>query len=148
EIVCRGPSVMLRYWNRPEATAEALRGGWFHTGDMGYRDSRGYLHITDRRNDMIITGGENVYPREVEAALIEHPDVADVAVVGLPDPKWGQVVTAVLAGQAPSDAELDAWARQRLAGYKVPRRWVRLAELPRNVTGKVLKHRLRAQLAK
>src|SRR5690606_24111787 len=113
EIVCRGPSVMLRYWNRPEATAEALRGGWFHTGDMGYRDSRGYLHITDRRNDMIITGGENVYPREVEAALIEHPDVADVAVVGLPDPKWGQVVTAVLAGQAPSDAELDAWARQR-----------------------------------
>ncbi|KUP96656.1 class I adenylate-forming enzyme family protein [Thermobifida cellulosilytica] len=148
EIVCRGPSVMLQYWNRPEATAEALRGGWFHTGDMGYRDSRGYLHITDRRNDMIITGGENVYPREVEAVLIEHPDIADVAVVGLPDPKWGQTVTAVLVGQAPADEELSAWARQRLAGYKVPRRWVRVPELPRNVTGKVLKHQLRAQLAK
>ncbi|MEY9211775.1 AMP-binding protein [Thermobifida halotolerans] len=147
EVICRGPSVMLRYWNRPEATAEALRGGWFHTGDMGYRDSRGYLHITDRRNDMIITGGENVYPREVEAVLAEHPDIAEVAVVGAPDPKWGQVVTAVLVGQAPPDAELTAWTRERLAGYKVPRRWERVERLPRNVTGKVLKHQLRARLA-
>jgi acyl-CoA synthetase (AMP-forming)/AMP-acid ligase II len=147
EIVCRGPSVMLRYWNRPEATAEALRGGWMHTGDMGYRDSRGYLHITDRRNDMIITGGENVYPREVEAVLIEHPGIAEVAVVGVPDPKWGQTVTAAVVGAVPADDELAAWAKERLAGYKVPRRWIRVDELPHNVTGKVLKHKLRTMLS-
>ncbi|MGI5159137.1 class I adenylate-forming enzyme family protein [Microbispora sp. CA-102843] len=148
EIVCRGPSVMLGYWNRPEATAETLRGGWMHTGDMGYRDGRGYLHITDRRHDMIITGGENVYPREVEAVLAEHPDIVEAAVVGTPDPKWGQLVTAVLVGEkVPADAELSAWAKERLAAYKVPRRWVRTEELPRNVTGKVLKHRLRAMLS-
>jgi acyl-CoA synthetase (AMP-forming)/AMP-acid ligase II len=147
EIVCRGPSVMREYWNRPEATADALRAGWMHTGDMGYRDPRGYLHITDRRNDMVITGGENVYPREVEAVLAEHPGVGDVAVLGLPDPRWGQVVTAVLAGASVSDEELAAWARERLASYKVPRRWIHIDELPRNVTGKVLKHRLRDTLA-
>src|SRR5690606_25101297 len=111
------------------------------TGDMGYRDGRGYLHVTDRRNDMIVTGGENVYPREVEAVLAEHPDIAEAAVVGTPDPTWGQLVTAVLVGDAiPSDAELDAWIRDRLAAYKVPRRWIRTEELPRNATGKVLKH--------
>ncbi|GAA0997349.1 long-chain fatty acid--CoA ligase [Acrocarpospora macrocephala] len=147
EIVCRGPSVMRRYWNRPEATAAALRGGWMHTGDLGYRDEGGYLHITDRRNDMIITGGENVYPREVEAVLSEHPGIAEVAVVGAPDPVWGQVVTAVVVGDAHFDGELTAWARERLAGYKVPRRWIRAESLPRNVTGKVLKHRLRAMLS-
>lgn len=148
EIVCRGPSVMLGYWNRPEATAETLRDGWMYTGDMGYRDGRGYLHVTDRRNDMIVTGGENVYPREVEAVLAEHPDIAEAAVVGTPDPTWGQLVTAVLVGDAiPSDAELDAWIRDRLAAYKVPRRWIRTEELPRNATGKVLKHRLRTMLS-
>ncbi|MEV0185358.1 AMP-binding protein [Streptomyces sp. NPDC050625] len=146
EIVCRGPSVMRRYWNRPEASAEALRGGWMHTGDMGYHDGRGYLHITDRRNDMIITGGENVYPREVEAVLVTHPNIAEVAVVGAPDATWGEVVTAVVVGDPPADEELTAWARQRLAGYKVPRRWMRVDALPHNVTGKVLKHRLRGML--
>jgi len=148
EIVCRGPSVMREYWNRPEATAEAMRDGWMHTGDMGYRDRRGYLHITDRRNDMVITGGENVYPREVEAVLAEHPDVGEVAVLGLPDARWGQIVTAVLVGTAVGDEELAGWARERLASYKVPRRWIRVDELPRNVTGKVLKHRLRETLAR
>lgn len=147
EVVCRGPSVMCRYWNRPEATEETLRGGWMHTGDLGYRDSRGYLHITDRRSDMIITGGENVYPREVEAVLVEHPDIVEVAVVGVPDPRWGQLVTAVVVGSVPPDEELVAWARERLAGYKVPRRWVRADGLPRNVTGKVLKHRIRSAVA-
>jgi acyl-CoA synthetase (AMP-forming)/AMP-acid ligase II len=147
EIVCRGPSVMLGYHNRAEVSAEALRGGWMHTGDLGYRDRRGYLHVTDRRNDMIITGGENVYPREVEAVLAQHPGIREVAVVGATDPKWGQVVTAVLVGEAPSDEELTAWARQSLAAYKVPRRWVRVPELPHNATGKVLKHRLRELLA-
>jgi acyl-CoA synthetase (AMP-forming)/AMP-acid ligase II len=148
EIVCRGPSVMRGYWNRPDATADALRGGWMHTGDMGHRDPRGYLHITDRRNDMVITGGENVYPREVEAVLAEHPDVGEVAVLGLPDPRWGQVVTAVLVDTSVGDEELADWTRARLASYKVPRRWIRLEELPRNVTGKVLKHRLRDTLAR
>lgn len=146
EVVCRAPSLMRGYWNRPEATEEALHGGWMHTGDIGYRDARGYLHITDRRNDMVITGGENVYPREVEAALLEHPDIGDLAVLGMPDPTWGQVVTAVLVEPAPPDDVLDQWARDRLAGYKVPRRWVRVTGLPRNASGKVLKHDLRAML--
>jgi acyl-CoA synthetase (AMP-forming)/AMP-acid ligase II len=115
---------------------------------MGHRDPRGYLHITDRRNDMVITGGENVYPREVEAVLAEHPDVGEVAVLGLPDPRWGQVVTAVLVDTSVGDEELADWTRARLASYKVPRRWIRLEELPRNVTGKVLKHRLRDTLAR
>jgi acyl-CoA synthetase (AMP-forming)/AMP-acid ligase II len=118
-----------------------------HTGDVGYRDERGYLHITDRRNDTIISGGENVYPREVEAALLDHPSVDDVAVVGTSDPVWGEVVTAFVVEPAPSDDELQAWARERLAGYKIPRRWVRVPELPRNATGKVLKHELRERIA-
>jgi acyl-CoA synthetase (AMP-forming)/AMP-acid ligase II len=148
EIVCRAASLMVGYWNRPEATEEALRGGWFHTGDIGLRDERGYLHVTDRRNDMIISGGENVYPREVETVLVEHPGIIEVAVVGAPDPLWGSVVTAVVVGaDLPDDDALVAWARERLATYKVPRRWVRVDDLPRNVTGKVLKHELRAQLA-
>jgi acyl-CoA synthetase (AMP-forming)/AMP-acid ligase II len=148
EITCRAASLMVGYWNRPEDTDEALRGGWFHTGDIGVRDQLGYLHVTDRRNDMIVSGGENVYPREVETVLVEHPAIHDVAVVGVPDPLWGQVVTAVVVGpDLPADDELVAWSRERLASYKVPRRWVRADDLPRNVTGKVLKHELRAQLA-
>lgn len=148
EIVCRAASLMIGYWNRPEATEEALRGGWFHTGDIGLRDEQGYLHVTDRRNDMIVSGGENVYPREVETVLVEHPAISEIAVVGVPDPLWGQVVTAVVVGSdLPADEALVAWSRERLASYKVPRRWVRVDELPRNVTGKVLKHELRAQLA-
>jgi acyl-CoA synthetase (AMP-forming)/AMP-acid ligase II len=147
EIACRGPSMMGGYWNQLETTAEALRGGWMHTGDMGYRDHRGYLHVTDRRNDMIISGGENVYPREVEAALMEHPEVREIAVVGVPDPRWGQIVAAVVVEPSPSDEELTAWARERLAGFKVPRQWVRVVALPRNATGQVLKHELRTMLA-
>ena len=143
EIVCRGPAVMAGYWQLPDASTETLRNGWMHTGDVGYRDARGFLHVVDRRNDMIITGGENVYPREVEAVLAEHPAAPDVAVIGVPDPKWGQVVTGVVAGDVPDDADLEAWLRARLAGYKVPRRWVRVDALPRNATGKVLKTELR-----
>jgi acyl-CoA synthetase (AMP-forming)/AMP-acid ligase II len=146
EIVCRAPSVMSGYWNRPDATAETLRGGWMHTGDVGYRDANGYLHITDRRNDMIITGGENVYPREVEEALLAHPGVADVAVLGTKDAVWGEVVTAVLVDPAPDEQQLDEWARARLAGYKIPRKWVRVDQLPRNATGKIRKDVLRASL--
>ena len=143
DIVGRGHAVMSGYWNLPEATAETLRNGWMHTGDLGRFDDRGYLHVVDRRNDMIVSGGENVYPREVESVLIEHPEVADCAVIGLPDPKWGEVVTGVVAGEAPADEVLDAYLRGHLAAYKVPKRWIRVDELPRNVTGKVLKVDLR-----
>lgn len=146
EIVCRGPAVMSGYWKRPDATAETLRNGWMHTGDVGYRDGQRLLHIVDRRNDMVVSGGENVYPREVERELLGHPDVADATVIGLPDAKWGEAVTAVVVGEHPSDEDLAAYLRERLAGYKVPRRWIRLDELPRNAGGKVLKGELRRTL--
>ncbi len=146
EIVCRGPAVTTGYWGRDEATAEAWQGGWFHTGDLGVIDERGYLHVVDRRSDLIVTGGENVYPREVESALLEHPGVSEAAVVGLPEPRWGQLVTAVVVSAVPED-ELLRWLTPRLARYKIPRRWVRVAQLPRNATGKVLKGELRAALA-
>ena len=148
EIVCRSPSLMVGYWNLPEATEEAFRSGWFHSGDVAYRDSHGYVHIADRRNDMIVTGGENVYPREVELVLAEHTQIEDVAVIGTPDPRWGEIVTAVVVGDAlPVEEELRGWAQERLAAYKVPRRWLRVGELPRNATGKVLKHQLRETLS-
>ncbi|MFQ5516886.1 MAG: class I adenylate-forming enzyme family protein, partial [Acidimicrobiia bacterium] len=146
EIVCRGPAVMSGYWKRHDATAETLRNGWMHTGDVGYRDGQRLLHIVDRRNDMVVSGGENVYPREVERELLGHPDVADATVIGLPDAKWGEAVTAVVVGEHPSDEDLAAYLRERLAGYKVPRRWIRLDELPRNAGGKVLKGELRRTL--
>ncbi|MBE0598227.1 MAG: AMP-binding protein, partial [Desulfuromonadales bacterium] len=147
EIVCRGPGVMTGYWNLPEVSAETLRHGWMHTGDLGYRDESGFLRVVDRRNDMIITGGENVYPREIEAILAEHPAMPESAVIGLPDPRWGEVVCCILSGRAPAEAELESWLRERIAGYKMPRRWFRMAELPRNATGKVLKAELRRELA-
>jgi acyl-CoA synthetase (AMP-forming)/AMP-acid ligase II len=148
EVVCRAPSLMVGYWNRPEATEEAFRSGWFHSGDIGFRDANGLIHIADRRNDMIVTGGENVYPREVELVLAEHEQIDDVAVIGTPDDTWGQIVTAVVVGERlPSDEELQAWAQEHLAKYKIPRRWIRTEDLPRNATGKVLKHELRTTLS-
>jgi len=146
ELVVAGDQVMSGYWNMPEATAEALRGGWLHTGDAGYLDAEGYLFIVDRMKDMIISGGENVYPAEVEAVLHEHPDVADVAVIGVPDERWGETVMAVVvraAGSDLSDQQMDVFCRARLGGYKVPRRYVFVEALPRNPTGKVLKRELR-----
>jgi len=147
EIILRGAGLMTGYWGQPEKTAESLVNGWFHTGDIGYRDERNFLHVIDRRNDMIISGGENVYPREIEAALGDHPAMPDAAVIGLPDPVWGEIVSCVLREDAPSEKELEAWLRERLAGYKIPRRWFRIAELPRNATGKILKVQLRKQLS-
>ncbi len=146
EVVARGPGAMSEYWERPDETAATVRGGWLHTGDLGYRDERGFIHLTDRRNDLIITGGENVYPREVEFALVEHPKVQEIAVIGTPDDRWGEMVTAFVIGEA-TDEELDAFARENLANYKVPRRWVRLEELPKTVTGKVQKPPLREMLS-
>jgi acyl-CoA synthetase (AMP-forming)/AMP-acid ligase II len=146
EVICRGPAIMDHYWNAPEPTAEALRNGWMHTGDLGYRDPHGYVFVTDRKKDMIISGGENVYPREVEDVLFEHPEVLEAAVIGVPDERWGGRVHAVLVSNP--GCELDpeqvlGFARSRLAAYKVPKSAELLAELPKNATGKVLKTVLR-----
>lgn len=148
EICCRGPMVTAGYWRNPEATRAALVDGWLHTGDAGRMDDDGYLRVVDRLKDMIITGGENVYSAEVEAALREHPAVAQAAVVGVPDARWGEAVHAVivLAGGATlTEAELQAWMRERLAGYKCPRSVRFAAELPLSAAGKVLKTVLREQ---
>ncbi len=147
EILVRGPVVTPGYLNRPEATAATLRDGWLRTGDLGYLDEEGYLYVVDRRDDLIVSGGENVYPAEVEAALLAHPAVAEAAVVGVPDPEWGQRVVAAVrpaAGAAVREGELQAWCRQRLAGYKVPKEIRLVSELPRNATGKLLRRAVRA----
>jgi len=139
----------FRYHNAEEKTAAAFRGDFFTVGDMGYLDDDGYLFISDRKHDMIISGGVNIYPREIENVVIEHPDVVDVAVMGLPDPRWGESVVAVVerrAGAALDAPALTAWCRERMADYKVPRRIELVTELPRDPNGKVLKRFLREEL--
>lgn len=145
EILIRSPTTMIGYWNRPEATAEVLVDGWMRTGDAGYLDEDGYLFVQDRLKDMIISGGENVYPAEVESVLYSHPDIAEVAVIGIPDERWGEAVTAIVvpAGESVDEQELLRWARQRLAAYKVPKRVLLRNELPRNPSGKILRRVLR-----
>ncbi|MBW0102435.1 long-chain fatty acid--CoA ligase [Pseudonocardia sp. KRD291] len=150
ELLVRGPNVFVGYWMNPSATAEAFRAGWFHTGDLGRMDSEGYITLVDRKKDMIISGGENVYPIEVEQVLFRHPGVLDAAVVGGPDQKWGERVVAVVvadpaAGQEPGADELITWCRERLAHFKCPREVHLVQELPRNATGKLLKTELRKQ---
>ena len=147
EIVLRSDQVMLGYWNQPEATAEAIRDGWFHTGDAGYLDADGYLYIHDRVKDMIISGGENIYPAEVESALFGHPAVADVDVIGVPDERWGEAVKAVVVqqpGVEVTEVELIAYCRERIAHYKAPKSVDFADTLPRNAAGKILKRELRA----
>ncbi|MBT2304917.1 AMP-binding protein [Variovorax paradoxus] len=149
EVLARGPMVMQGYWRNPEATASALREGWLHTGDAGRMLSDGHLFIVDRLKDMIISGGENVYCAEVEAALRSHPRVAQAAVIGVPDARWGEAVHAVvvMVDEAAATAdELRAWCRERLAGYKCPRGISFLRELPMSAAGKVLKNALREQV--
>ena len=147
EICVRGPNVMRGYWNQPEATRQALSAdGWFRTGDVGYRDADGFYYVCDRVKDMIITGGENVYPAEIESVLAGHPAIAEVAVIGVPDEKWGETVVAVAAlkpGHTLGLDELQAFAGERLARYKLPRQLQLVAALPRNPTGKILKYKLR-----
>jgi fatty-acyl-CoA synthase len=147
EICVRGPNVMKGYWNRTEATAAAIDPeGWFHTGDVGYLDEDGFLFVADRIKDMVITGGENVYPAEVESVLYSHPDVADVAVIGLPDERWGEAVTAIVVLKpeaALTLEELRSFAGEQLARYKLPSRLELVDVLPRNPAGKVLKFSLR-----
>ncbi|MCW3054350.1 MAG: o-succinylbenzoate--CoA ligase [Chthonomonadales bacterium] len=149
EIVVRGDNVMLGYLNQPEATAEAMRSGWYHTGDIGKIDSDGYVFILDRKKDMILVGGLNVYPREVEEALFHHPSVADVAVIGLPDALRGEEVTAIVVLKPDATAterELIVFCRERLANYKVPRSILFRDTLPRGGTGKVVKRLLKKEL--
>jgi acyl-CoA synthetase (AMP-forming)/AMP-acid ligase II len=146
EIAVRGPQLMRGYWNLPDATADALRGGWMHTGDAGVLDDEGFLYVQDRTKDMIVSGGENVYPREVEDVLFQHPAVADAAVIGVPDAKWGEAVKAIVVlkpGQSASTEELMRFCEGRLAGYKRPRSVDFVEVLPRNPSGKVLKKDLR-----
>ena len=150
EVLVRSGSVLRGYWRNDAASRDALRGGWYHTGDMGYLDDEGYLFLVDRVKDMIISGGENVYSAEVEQVLADCPELAEYAVVGVPDAQWGELVTAcvVLKPGAALDLEtLQARVRERLAGYKVPRRLEVLPALPRNAMGKLQKHLLRAQLS-
>jgi acyl-CoA synthetase (AMP-forming)/AMP-acid ligase II len=146
EIIGRGPQLMTQYWNLPDATAEALQDGWLHTGDAGTFDDDGYLYIRDRLKDMIVTGGENVYPAEVEQILFEHEAIADVAVIGIPDEKWGEAVKACVVLKPDAEAseeELIEFARGRLAGFKLPKSVDFVDELPRNASMKVLKTVLR-----
>jgi len=151
EVWLRAPNVMLGYFDRPEETAAALtEDGWLRTGDGGYVDEEGYLFLTDRVKDMIVSGGENVYPVEVEEALAHHPAVLDVTVIGVPDERWGETVKALVIAQpgaAPTAEELVAFARERLAGYKLPRSIEFVDELPRTPSGKVLKRVLRERYA-
>jgi acyl-CoA synthetase (AMP-forming)/AMP-acid ligase II len=146
EIAMRSTTIMKGYYNRPDATVEAVRDGWLYTGDAGFFDDEGFLFIHDRVKDMIVTGGENVYPAEVENAVFGHPAVADVAVVGVPDEKWGEAVKAivVLKADATADAaDIIAWTKARIAGYKVPKSVDFIGELPRNPSGKILRRELR-----
>ncbi|MBN2333623.1 MAG: long-chain fatty acid--CoA ligase [Deltaproteobacteria bacterium] len=146
EVVTRSDLVMKGYWRNPEATADTIRNGWLHTGDVGYMDEQGYLFLMDRSKDMIITGGENVYPREIEEVMLTHPAVREVAVFGIPDPTWGEAIKAVVAlfpGAQVRAEELIDFCKENLAGYKKPKSVDFIESLPKNNYGKILKRVLR-----
>lgn len=148
EIICRTAKNMKGYWNRTDETAKTLKDGWLRTGDVGYLDESGYLYIHDRLKDMIVSGGENIYPAEIERALYGHPDIADIAVVGVPDERWGEAAKALVVvkqNRTADAADILRYARERLAGYKIPKSIEFLPELPRNSSGKILKRALREQ---
>jgi len=147
EVIARGPNIMVGYWRRPEDTAAAVRNGWLHTGDLATVDEDGYIYLVDRKKDMIVTGGENVFSTEVEAALYEHPAIKEAAVIGIPDPEWGEAVHAcvtLIAGRKVTSDELVEFCRGRLANYKLPRSVEFIeGELPKGGSGKILKKELR-----
>ena len=152
EVVVRGPNVSKGYLDRPEETAAAFRGGWFHTGDVGRLDEEGFLYVVDRKKDVVITGGENVWSTEVEAVLYAHPDVVEAAVVGVPDETWGEALLAIVvpapgaalaSGGEEAQAALVAHCRTRIGGYKTPRRYRFVDALPKSAMGKILKEDLR-----
>jgi long-chain acyl-CoA synthetase len=146
EVLIRGENVMAGYWNKPEATAEAMLDGWYRTGDLGYMDERSFLYLVDRAKDMIVSGGENVYSTEVEEVLYRHPAVLEAAVFGIPDARWGEAVHAVVVPRADvAEADLVAHCRGAIADYKIPKRIELTTEpLPKSGAGKVLKRELRA----
>jgi fatty-acyl-CoA synthase len=149
EIMVRS-SMTASYWNNPEANAALYTGAWLHTGDLGRLDEAGHLYFVDRKKDLIKTGGENVYPQEVEAVLSQHPSIADVTVIGLPDPTWGQAVTAVIvpnSGEQVSLEDVKLFCKGKVAGYKVPKALKLVEAIPRNETGKVIKRQLRDRFA-
>jgi long-chain acyl-CoA synthetase len=149
EIVLRGYNIMKGYRGRQEATAESMRGGWFHTGDLGYRDEEGFFYIVDRKKDLVIRGGFNVYPREIEEVLHEHAAVLEAAVIGRPDPRLGEEVVAFISlkpGSSATPEEVIGFCKERLAAYKYPREVRVVDDLPKGPSGKVLKTELRAQL--
>jgi long-chain acyl-CoA synthetase len=147
EVVVRGPNVMRGYLDRPAESAEALRGGWLHTGDVGAFDADGYLTLKDRSKDVIISGGSNIYPREVEEILLEHERVREVSVIGRSDPEWGEVVVAYIVGDADRN-QLDAICLNGIARFKRPKDYVFVSALPKNNYGKILKTDLRELDAK
>ncbi len=147
ELLVRGPNMMLGYWNQPEATRTTIRNGWIHSGDIGYIDAEGYLHVIDRMKDMIVSGGENVYPAEIEKVILEIPGIEEASVIGIPDDKWGEAPKAFIVltnTNTPSNEEIIQHCRKKLAGYKIPRHIEKIDELPKNASGKVLKKILRA----
>jgi acyl-CoA synthetase (AMP-forming)/AMP-acid ligase II len=146
EILCRSDRLMTGYWRNPEATKNAVKDGWFWSGDAGYVDEDGYLFVVDRIKDMVISGGENIYPTEIEHVIHMHDAVEDVAVVGIPDEKWGEALLAFIVRKRGADVdsgEIEEFLRGKLAGYKIPRRYEFVDGFPRNATGKVLKRELR-----
>jgi acyl-CoA synthetase (AMP-forming)/AMP-acid ligase II len=147
EICIRGGSVMKGYWERPEETAETLRGGWLHTGDIGKMDEAGYVYILDRTKDMVISGGLNIYPREIEEVLVTHPSVSEVCVFGVPDDKWGEALKAHIVlngGDAVTEADIITFVGERLAGYKKPKSVEFVESLPKTTYGKLDKRAVRA----
>jgi len=146
EVIIRGGHVMKGYWQNPDATAETLRDGWLHTGDVAYRDEDGFIYIADRKKDMIISGGENIYPAEIESVIFGHPKVADVGVIGMPDEKWGESVVAIVVpkqGEEVDEKEIIEYCKGRIAKFKLPKKVIFTDSLPRNPAGKILKRVLR-----
>jgi acyl-CoA synthetase (AMP-forming)/AMP-acid ligase II len=146
EIVVRGEVVMKGYWKSPEATAETLRSGWLHTGDLGIMDEKDYVYILDRAKDMIISGGENIYSREIEDVIIKHPAVLEVAVIGVPDEKWGESIKAIVSlreGKKATEEEIISFCKEYLASFKKPKSVEFIDAIPKNAYGKVLKRELR-----
>jgi acyl-CoA synthetase (AMP-forming)/AMP-acid ligase II len=151
EICSKSPQNMLGYWNNSAATAETLRGGWLHTGDLGFMDDDGFVYLVDRKKDMIISGGENVYSREVEEALVAHAAIADAAVIGVPDAKWGEAVKGIVVlkpRHSITEAQLIAHCRGLIAGYKCPKSIEFVQQLPRLPSGKISKVALREEFGR
>jgi fatty-acyl-CoA synthase len=151
EILIQGPNVMSGYWRNPQASAEALRGGWFHSGDMGHLDDDGYLTVDGRKKEMIISGGENIYPAEIENVLLDCPDIAEASVVGRPDPRWGEMVVAVVApkgGRRLDTAQVLQLFDGRIARYKHPKEIVFVGQLPKTALGKIRKEDVRQMVAR